>query len=135
MRQWIQILRVAPAVIGVLSGAWRIPWFLALVLIVFAVIVTLGGAVLLGVGVLFWPAAQVTFWEQISTAAQVHWIGFFAAAVCLLIGFLLYLARRYMRGLYGVSEVFFGAAACWVGLSTTGPADHRSGREEALRCG
>jgi len=105
------------------------------VLVVFAVIVTLGRAVLLGVGVLFWPATLVAFWEQISTAAQVHWIRFFAAAVCLLIGFLLYLARRYLRGLYGVSEVFFGAAARWVGLSTTGPADHRSGGEEALRCG
>jgi hypothetical protein len=44
------------------------------------------------------------------------WMHAFATAILILIGFLLYLARTYMRSLYGAAEIVVGAAACWVGL-------------------
>jgi hypothetical protein len=82
----------------------------------------LGVIVMIALLILLWPLPIVFFWQQVLTIVA-NPIGRVGAVILLVLsGFLLYLARTYMRPIYGVTEVFIGIATCWVGLSYPNPS-------------
>jgi len=78
----------------------------------------LTSAVLLiaGAALVLWPAAFVYFWDVARAAAVSPWKRFVVAAALALLGYLLYLARRDYRRVYGAGETALGMALCWAGL-------------------
>jgi hypothetical protein len=71
---------------------------------------------------LVWPWTIVFFWEQVLTIVANPVFRTIAVILLVISGFLLYLARTYMRPFYGVAEVFIGIATCWSGLSYPNPS-------------
>jgi hypothetical protein len=69
--------------------------------------------------VVVWPFVLVAFWQRLSELAQSPWLRVGMSVVLVGIGGLLYLARKYMRSVYGAAEVVLGAATCWNGLGST----------------
>jgi hypothetical protein len=64
-----------------------------------------------------WPWILVGSWQRIGLLVASPWLRGVAVATFFVAGFLLYLARLYMRPLYGLAEIILGVVACWVSLS------------------
>jgi hypothetical protein len=84
------------------------------------IFILLAGALLvLSAALLFaWPFALAAFWDSVAQAAHSPWKRAAATATLALFGFLLYLARRFARLLYGAAETLVGIAFCWAGLGS-----------------
>jgi hypothetical protein len=72
--------------------------------------------------ILIWPWTIVLLWEKGLVLVANPALRVIAVILLAISGFLLYLARTYMRPIYGVAEVFIGMAACWGGLSYPNPS-------------
>jgi hypothetical protein len=68
-----------------------------------------------------WPWVLAGFWQTILIAVASPWVRILAVGVLILASFLLYLARTYMRPIYGLTEIMVGVTSCWVGLSDPRP--------------
>jgi hypothetical protein len=82
----------------------------------------LGVIVMIAVLILLWPLPMLFFWQQVLTIVANPILRVCAVILLALSGFLLYLARTYMRPIYGLTEVFIGIATCWGGLSYPNPS-------------
>jgi len=78
--------------------------------------------VLIAILMLLWPWLLVFFWQQVLTGVANPILRVSAVVLLALSGFLLYLARTYMRPIYGLTEIFIGIATCWVGLTYPNPS-------------
>jgi hypothetical protein len=93
----------------------RIPrWLYA----IFRVWVYLTGiSLVIAVVLLFvWPFALVAFWDRLAQTAHSPWKRAALTGALTVLGFLLYLARRFARLWYGAAETVLGIAFCWAGL-------------------
>ncbi len=77
---------------------------------------------LLVVLVLAAPWTITFFWEQILIIAASPLFRGIAVFILLITSFLLYLARTYMRPIFGLAEVAVGIATCW-GVLSNPPAN------------
>jgi len=68
-----------------------------------------------------WPWVIAGFWQKILIAVTSPWLRTLAVAILVIAGFLLYLARTYMRPVYGLAEIMIGITSCWAGLSDPRP--------------
>jgi hypothetical protein len=75
--------------------------------------------VLVSIAIVGWPLLLTGLWAHIRSAMGSPWLRAIAVAALLLLGGLLYLARRRARSLYGIVEIWIGGAACWAGLGHT----------------
>jgi hypothetical protein len=76
------------------------------------------GLLIVGVILLIvWPFILAAFWQRIIQAMGTLWLRAIATAILFVMSILLYVARRYIRPVYGLAEIILGVAACWVGLS------------------
>jgi len=106
---WLQPVEVFP--LGKVPG-WLHAIFRLLAHLAYALLVVAG--VLLSV----WPFALAAFWDGLAQAAQSPWKRAAITVALTVLGFLLYLARRFARLWYGAAETEVGIAFCWVGLGS-----------------
>jgi hypothetical protein len=66
---------------------------------------------------LAWPWPIIFLWQRVLVIAANPILRTVGVILLLLSGLLLYLARTYVRPIYGLVEVLIGIATCWVGLS------------------
>jgi|SRR5579859_7219076 len=106
---WFQSENIFP--FGEIPG-----WLMAIMrLLVFLVgILLVLGAVLLFV----WPFALAASWDSLIQAAHSPWERAAVTTALAVLGFLLYLARRFARLWYGAAETVVGIAFCWAGLGS-----------------
>lgn len=67
--------------------------------------------------IVLWPWAIVMLWHKTLTVMAKPAFRVIAVSLIVVLGFLLYLARTYMRPIYGIAEVCIGIATCWAALS------------------
>lgn len=99
------------------GGVGRIPLFILL----FLPLILIGLVAVLALIIVLWPWAIVMMWQKSLTIMAKPALRVIAVSLIVVFSFLLYLARTYMRPIFGVAEVCIGIATCWGGLSYANP--------------
>lgn len=108
-RAWLKVL--ADLLFGAMGYSWLAKLLSALIPLDLFLII------LIALLLVAWPAALVFFWQNIIAHLHSTPLLILAVLASLLVGFLLYLARVFMRPVYGLAEVIIGFIACWAGFS------------------
>jgi hypothetical protein len=64
-----------------------------------------------------WPFMFAGLWPKIHAAMASFWVRILTVVVLLVLAFVLYLIRKFIRYAYGIGEISIGIALCWVTLS------------------